>query len=68
MSSAKRLRIFAFVLCIAGVVIAILNLKRVADLRMTGIPAFFIVIAAGLMAAARRRERERTKGEEGLHG
>ena len=59
MMSPKVLRVLALLFCIAGVAVAILNLKRVAGLGLVGLPAFFIVLAAGLMAASKRRQREK---------
>ena len=59
MMSPKVLRVLAFLFLIAGVAVAILNLKRVAGLGLVGLPPFFIVLGAGLMAASKRRQREK---------
>ena len=67
MLSPRVLQVLAFLFGIAAVIVAILNLKRVADLGMIGLPAFLIVVAAGLMAAARRRKRQETEGQESFH-
>ena len=59
MMSPTLLRALALTFCTAAVAVAILNLKRVADLGLIGLPALFIVLAVGLMAASKRRNREK---------
>jgi|tagenome__1003787_1003787.scaffolds.fasta_scaffold10556241_1 putative effector of murein hydrolase LrgA (UPF0299 family) len=48
-------RVIGFMLLLAAVVTAILNLHRVADLRMTWLPAMLLIFGAVLVGSARRR-------------
>ena len=53
--SANTLRLLGILLLIAAAIVAILNLKRVANLGMMWLPAVLLVIGAGLITASRRR-------------
>jgi hypothetical protein len=49
-------RIIGILFLVAAVVIAILNLHRVADLRMPWLAPIFLVLGAAIVVAARRRK------------
>ena len=51
------MRMLGFVLLVAAVAVAILNLKRVAAIGMPWLAPVFIVLGAGLIAASRRGRR-----------
>ena|ERR1044071_6154339 len=53
--SAGTLRGLGFLLLVAAAVVAILNLKRVANLGMIWLVAPLLIAGAALMAASRRR-------------
>lgn len=53
--SAQTLRILGILMLVAAAVIAILNLKRVANLGMLWLNAPLLVIGIALIVAARRR-------------
>ena len=55
------LRLSGFLFIVAAVVASVLNLHRVADLRMPWLAPVLLVIGAALVIASRRR-----KGEAGL--
>lgn len=50
----KTLRILGFVFIVAGAVVAILNLKRVADLGMSGLTPVLLIVGLGLTVASKR--------------
>jgi hypothetical protein len=49
--------VIGFLFLIAAVVAAVLNLHRVADLRMPWLAPLLLVVGAALMAISRRRGR-----------
>jgi len=51
------LRLIGFLFLVAAVVVAVLNLHRVADLRMPWLAPLLLVLGAALVVAARRRQR-----------
>jgi hypothetical protein len=53
--SAQTLRILGILMLVAAAVIAVLNLKRVANLGMLWLNAPLLVIGIALVVAARRR-------------
>ena len=53
--SPKLPRVIGFLFRVAAVATAILNLHRVADLRMPWLAPFLLIIGAALMAASWRR-------------
>jgi hypothetical protein len=53
--SAQTLRILGILILVAAVVIAVLNLKRVANLGMLWLNAPLLVIGVALILVARRR-------------
>ena len=53
--SAQTLRVLGILVLVAAAVIAILNLKRVANLGMLWLNAPLLVIGLGLIILARRR-------------
>jgi hypothetical protein len=50
-------RVIGFVLIVAAVAVAILNLKRVAALGMPWLAPIFLILGAGLIAASRGARR-----------
>ena len=52
---AKTLRILSIVCLVAAAVVAVMNLKRVADLGMIWLPGVLVVCGAALMIASRKR-------------
>lgn len=50
------LRTIGIVLALCALVTAILNLHRVADLKMPWLPALFIILFAAVMLVGRRRQ------------
>jgi hypothetical protein len=54
--SANIQRIIGVVIMAAAVVVAVLNLKRVADLGMPWLSSVLLVIGLGFMVNARRRK------------
>lgn len=55
--SAITLRVIGILFMVAAAVVAILNLKRVANLGMLGLSAPLLIIGMGFLAASRRRAR-----------
>lgn len=55
--SPALLRLIGFLFLVAAIVAAILNLHRVADLRMPWLAPVLLVLGAALVVAARRRQR-----------
>ena len=53
--SAQTLRLLGIVCLIAAAIVAVLNLKRVANLGIFWLSAPLLVIGIGLVAASRRR-------------
>ncbi len=53
--SAKTLRLLGIVCLIAAAIIAVLNLKRVANLGMFWLSPPLLVVGLGFIAAARRK-------------
>ena len=53
--SGKTLRLIGILVLVAGATVAVLNLKRVADLRMIWLPPVLLVIGIGLVVNSRRR-------------
>jgi len=53
--SPSVIRIIGFLLLIGAVIVAILNLHRVADLRMPWLAPLFLVLGTALVVASRRR-------------
>lgn len=53
--SGKTLRLLGILLLVTAAVLAILNLKRVANLGMMWLPAVLLVVGIGLISNARRR-------------
>lgn len=53
--SATTLRVIGILLLLAAVVVAVLNLKRVANLGMLWLSPVLLVIGLGLVAQSRRR-------------
>ena len=51
------LRLIGFLFLVAAVVTAVLNLHRVADLRMPWLAPLLLVIGAGFVIASRRGKR-----------
>lgn len=51
--SPNLLRVIGFLFLLAAVVMAILNLHRVADLQMPWLAPLFLVVGAALMAFSR---------------
>jgi len=51
------LRLIGFLFLVAAVVVAVLNLHRVADLRVPWLAPLLLVLGAALVVAARRRQR-----------
>jgi hypothetical protein len=54
--SPSVIRIIGIVLLIGAVIVAILNLHRVADLRMPWLAPLFLILGIALLAASRRRK------------
>jgi len=53
--SATALRVIGILFMVAAAVVAVLNLKRVANLGMLGLSAPLLVIGMGFLAASRRK-------------
>lgn len=53
--SATTLRVIGFLVLFVAVVIAVLNLRRVANLGMLWLSPVLLVIGLGLVAQSRRR-------------
>ena len=53
--SPSVIRIVGILLLIGAVIVGILNLHRVADLRMPWLAPLFMVVGIALVVAARRR-------------
>jgi hypothetical protein len=53
--SASFIRIVGILFLIVAVIVAILNLHRVADLRMPWLAPLFMILGAALVIASRRR-------------
>ena len=54
--SATTLRVIGFLFLVAAAVVAILNLKRVADLGMLWLSPPLLIVGLALVALARRRK------------
>lgn len=54
--SAKTLRVIGFLFLVAAAVVAILNLKRVADLGMTWFSPPLMIVGLAFVAMAARRK------------
>lgn len=54
--SPSVIRIIGILLLIGGVIVAILNLHRVADLRMPWLAPLFLVLGMALVVTSRRRK------------
>jgi hypothetical protein len=52
---AKTLRVLGILLMVTAAIVAILNLKRVANLGMMWLPAVLLVVGIGLVTSSRRR-------------
>ena len=50
------IRTIGFLLLVAAVIVAVLNLHRVADLRMPWLAPLFMIMGVALVVAARRRK------------
>ena len=50
------IRMIGFLLLVAAVIVAVLNLHRVADLRMPWLAPLFMIMGVALVVAARRRK------------
>ena len=55
--SPTTMRMIGIVLLVAAIAVAILNLKRVADIGMPWLAPIFVVLGAGLLAASKRGRR-----------
>lgn len=53
--NSKALRLIGFVFLLAGIVVAVLNLRRVANLGAVMLPALLIVLGMAFTLRARRR-------------
>ena len=53
--SVTVLRVIGILFMVAAAVVAILNLKRVANLGMLGLSAPLLIIGMGFLAASRRK-------------
>jgi hypothetical protein len=53
--SATTLRVIGFLLLAAAVVVAVLNLKRVANLGMLWLTPVLLILGLGLVAQSKRR-------------
>jgi len=51
------LRLIGILLLVAAIVAAILNLHRVADLRMPWLAPFLLILGIALVAVAKKRQR-----------
>ena len=53
--SATTLRVIGFLFLVAAVVVAVLNLKRVANLGMVWLSLPLLIVGVGFLAASRRK-------------
>ncbi len=53
--SATTLRVIGILFLVAAVVVAVLNLKRVANLGMVWLSAPLLIVGVGFLAASRRK-------------